>query len=720
MENKKRTFRRIAAASAAICLSLNIAFAEELGTNKLGFGSSISVSAADSTISIGTATVIYTADAASSSVTITKVIPGSETRIEIPETIHRAKVTAIGYEAFMDCTALKSVTIPDSVDSIEKSAFESCTALEEVNFGRNSSLSVIGEEAFMGCSALKSMILPDSVDTIRIYAFDDCTSLTSVKLPENDALIIGAGAFSGCESLKSIDIPESVMTIEKALFRNCTSLEEVNFSSSSDLISIGEEAFRGCTALKSMILPDSVDTIGIYAFDNCTNLASVKLPVNDSLTIRAGAFSGCESLESIAIPNGVTDIGSSAFENCDKLKNVFCKAGLDLNNSGIPDTSAKTRYEISDNFMYITEVIPDSGNTPVVIPDTVCGYEVKSVAEGYRKYVSETGHTHRGGTATCTEAAECLICGTEYGSTDPNNHDTDTSVWEYNEQEHWNTCRRTGCGAHLNTAAHSYDNGVITTKPTETSEGIKTYTCTVCGYEKTEAVPKSGHTPAAEWEYDAESHWKPCTECGEKLETAAHSYDDGVITAEPTETSEGIKTYTCTVCGYEKTESIEKLPSKPAAVIYPIWVSGDVTVGKPSAAVGETVTVSAPFGYDIIIADANGKTIAKISEKGSFEMPASGVRITAVRGEIFAHMSNAWSHSYVYSYDSDMDRIKVNSDTKRGIVTIDLGADYAGRSFTLYSGRKSTSKKLLSGTLDENGRYIFNAAEGRNYTLVIE
>ena len=340
------------------------------------------------------------------------------------------------------------------------------------------------------------------------------------------------------------------------------------------------------------------------------------------------------------------------FEDCPALKNVFYNTGTDVSDSKIPETSAKTKYEIRDNYAYILEIIPDSSNTPVVIPDTICRYEVMSTAEEYRQYVSETGHTHKGGTATCTEKALCDICRNSYDSTDLTNHNADTSTWKYNENGHWNPCLRAGCEAHLNTAAHTFDNGVVTTEPTEKTEGEKTYTCQVCGYEKT--------------------------------------------------------------------ESIEKLPPKPAAVIYPISISGDVTADRSSAAAGETVTVSAPFGYDIIVTDINGRQIAKFSEKGSFEMPSSRVSITAVRGEIFAHMSNAWNHSYVYSYDSDMNRIKVNSDTRRGVITIDLGADYAGRSFTIYSGRKSTSKKIISGTLDENGRYTFNADEGRNYTLVIK
>lgn len=67
-----------------------------------------------------------------------------------------------------------------------------------------------------------------------------------------------------------------------------------------------------------------------------------------------------------------------------------------------------------------------------------------------------------------------------------------------------------------------------------------------------------------------------------------------------------------------------------------------------------------------------------------------------------------------------MNRIKVNSDAKRGVITIDLGVENAGRNFTIYSGRKNTSKKLTEGVLDENGKITFSAGDGRNYTLVLD
>lgn len=191
------------------------------------------------------------------------------------------------------------------------------------------------------------------------------------------------------------------------------------------------------------------------------------------------------------------------------------------------------------------------------------------------------------------------------------------------------------------------------------------------------------------------------------------SFDGGVITTEATKKTEGKKIYTFTICGYKKTEIIGKLEQS-----YPIVISGGDTASKLNAEAGEMVDVSAPFGYDIIVADAEGRQIAKIIEKGS--LPASGVVITTARGEIFAYMTNAWNHSYVYSYDSDMNRIKVNSDAKRGVITIDLGAENAGRNFTIYSGRKNTSKKLTEGVFDENGKFTFSADEGRNYTLVLD
>lgn len=153
---------------------------------------------------------------------------------------------------------------------------------------------------------------------------------------------------------------------------------------------------------------------------------------------------------------------------------------------------------------------------------------------------------------------------------------------------------------------------------------------------------------------------------------------------------------------------------------YPIIKIGNVHFDKTTAQAGETVNVETAFGYDIIVTDASGRRIAQITEKGSFVMPASKVYVKAVQNETLALMANAWRNSYIFSYDSDMNKIKVNSTKKRGIIVIDLGEEYAGKAFTIYNGRKNTSMKVDEGVLDAKGRFTFEVPDGKNYTLVVE
>ena len=115
---------------------------------------------------------------------------------------------------------------------------------------------------------------------------------------------------------------------------------------------------------------------------------------------------------------------------------------------------------------------------------------------------------------------------------------------------------------------HAWDEGVVTTEPTCTQDGVKTYTCTLCGETRTEPVPATGHTSdegvvttEPTCTEDGIKTYK-CTVCGEVLKTEAisapgHTSDEGVVTTEPTCTEDGVKTYTCTVCGQVlKTEPV--------------------------------------------------------------------------------------------------------------------------------------------------------------------
>ncbi len=137
------------------------------------------------------------------------------------------------------------------------------------------------------------------------------------------------------------------------------------------------------------------------------------------------------------------------------------------------------------------------------------------------------------------------------------NKHTVESGYSFSSAGHWKVC--TVCGEKLTaTQPHKSDNGTVTTSPTETTEGVKTYKCTDCDYIiKTESVPTIGHAPEEEWIADATGHWHACPGCDEKIEFAAHTSNEGTVTVPATETTPGKRVYKCTICEYViRTETI--------------------------------------------------------------------------------------------------------------------------------------------------------------------
>ncbi len=125
---------------------------------------------------------------------------------------------------------------------------------------------------------------------------------------------------------------------------------------------------------------------------------------------------------------------------------------------------------------------------------------------------------------------------------------------------------------------HDWDDGVVTLEPTCTEAGEKTYTCIVCDEEKTEVIASTGHT-YGEWEMDDEENHKNKCSCGDIIKEA-HTWDDGVVSKAPTETEPGVKTYTCEVCSFTKTEEIPAIAENVT-----------LTVGNVRARTGMNITV---------------------------------------------------------------------------------------------------------------------------------
>lgn len=215
-------------------------------------------------------------------------------------------------------------TVPDGVTSISGSAFSGCTSLKEIVIP--DSVTSIGESAFSGCTSLSKVKLSNNLRIIQERTFYDCTSLAEIVIPDSVTEISGridteyyGGAFIGCTSLAEIVIPDSVTKIGVSAFLGCTSLSKVKLP--KNLTSINSDVFYGCTSLTEITIPDSVTKIGSSAFSGCTSLSKVDLP-KTLTTIEAGTFRDCTSLAEIDIPDSVTEIGWSAFEGCTSLAEI--------------------------------------------------------------------------------------------------------------------------------------------------------------------------------------------------------------------------------------------------------------------------------------------------------------------------------------------------------------------------------------------------------------
>lgn len=249
-------------------------------------------------------------------VTITRCNKNASGEVAIPETIEGYEVTAIGLDAFRDCTEITSIVMPDSVTEIGGGAFKDCTSLYQVNLSNN--LKEIGEGAFSNCTNLKEIAIPDNVSEVGGSAFLNCVSLSGVKLSDNLTKIEG-WTFFGCTSLQEIVIPDGVTEIGRSAFERCESITEITIS--DKVTGIGELAFWGCTSLSKVKLSNNLTEIAGATFSSCTSLREITIP--DSVTsIGGSAFSGCTSLESITIGSGVKYLDNGWIDSCRRLANI--------------------------------------------------------------------------------------------------------------------------------------------------------------------------------------------------------------------------------------------------------------------------------------------------------------------------------------------------------------------------------------------------------------
>ncbi len=164
-------------------------------------------------------------------------------------------------------------------------------------------------------------------------------------------------------------------------------------------------------------------------------------------------------------------------------------------------------------------------------------------------------------------------------------------AWQkYSYSDHVRTCL---CGDVVEYGLHHWDNGVITQEPTCAQTGIKTYTCSDCGEQKTEILAKKSH----EWDNGVITQEPTCAQMGIKtyccmgcsetrteiVDMIAHEWDDGVFTIEPTCMQAGIKTYRCIDCREQRIEILAKVSHKWSVV----WIIEDDEQHKHLCECGE-------------------------------------------------------------------------------------------------------------------------------------
>ena len=201
-------------------------------------------------------------------------------------------IKIIGEQAFSE-KMITSVTIPSTVTTIERSAFENCSALTSCN-------------------------LPNSVEKIEDYAFREIRLTTPLY---NDKFFV----FQPQNTEGEVTIPDGIVHITSTALADCEKVTKINFPTS--LKSVGVDAFWNIDSIRSIELPEGVDSLGTYIFDYC------------------------ERLETITLPSTLRYLDGSTFYHCDSLKTIICYAETpvidgynNLYESDVTEQSSVTLY----------------------------------------------------------------------------------------------------------------------------------------------------------------------------------------------------------------------------------------------------------------------------------------------------------------------------------------------------------------------------------------
>ena len=284
--------------------------------------------------------------------------PQGKSVVNIPE-----GVTSIESHAFYNCMKLTEVTISESVESIQNSAFNYC-GLKEVTIPGN--VKSIGDFAFYSCSGLTKVTMLEGVTDIGSVAFSGCSNLEEVAIPES-VTHFGSDAFMGTKWLakQREESPRGLVIVSHILLDGQTFSEEV-LVIPNDVTLIADSAFKNSKSLKEVTIPGSVKSIGQSAFESCVNLTKVTMQEGVE-SIGRYAFMFCTGLvndNDIIFPKSIISIGASAFHGTRWLDKKWAEKKLIIINHVLMDgRSVDGEVVIPDGVTTISDFAFSSNDT---------------------------------------------------------------------------------------------------------------------------------------------------------------------------------------------------------------------------------------------------------------------------------------------------------------------------------------------------------------------
>ena len=248
--------------------------------------------------------------------------------------------------AFEACVSLTDITMPESMEALDKGSFCDCSSLTNVQL--NEGIKYIGEGCFANCGGIEHIDIPETVEDLGASAFHKCTSLLSIKIPKPIEYLpvelfnncssletvvlqeglkgMGNSVFNECFNLKSISLPSTFKSFGMWVFWDCYSVEKYDvaeenpyFTSvdgvlySKDLKTLVQ--YPAGSTVKDFIVPEGTETVGFASCEGAINLEKVTIPASVKKLDGASLYK-CDNLKEIKLNEGLEEIGNEAFYNC--------------------------------------------------------------------------------------------------------------------------------------------------------------------------------------------------------------------------------------------------------------------------------------------------------------------------------------------------------------------------------------------------------------------